>query len=173
MSATVADPAELLRFLLGERAGAVEVIRDTTRKPIEARLEISRTSADVIATAEDLARAGRRKLLFFANSRRECDDLAMVLRKAPSFEKAVFVHHSSLSAEHRQETERRFADESRAVCVATSTLELGIDIGDIDTTVLYGAAPSHESFLQLSATSSRSVDARGDPCTYREWGDRA
>src|SRR5207249_1395600 len=83
---------------------------------------------------------------------------AMVLRQPPSFEKAVSVHHSSLSADHRQETERRFADESRAVCVATSTLELGIDIGDIDTTVLYGAPPSHESFLQRIGRGNRRGD---------------
>lgn len=55
--------------------------------------------------------------------------------------KTEFVHYSNLNAQMRRETEDQFAAAAVAVCVATSTLELGIDIGSVDDVGLPGATP--------------------------------
>ena len=55
----------------------------------------------------------------------------------------------------RLEAERSFQVARKAVCVATSTLELGIDIGDIDHVVLYGHPGGWESFLQRVGRGNR------------------
>ena len=93
----------------------------------------------------------------FVNSRRAADRLGEVLGQS-AFREAVHVHHSSLSHELRARTEREFARNPRAICVATSTLELGIDIGDIDLVILFGAPSGWESFLQRIGRGNRRND---------------
>jgi ATP-dependent Lhr-like helicase len=163
MSATVADPKELIRFLLGD-SRPVNVIRDAARRPINAHIAIPRSAGDLRVLVEKLVGPRPAKLLLFANSRRDCDEVGSVLRESTSIGSSVFVHHSSLSAEVREDVERRFAAQRRAVCVATSTLELGIDIGDIDAVLLYGAPHSHESFLQRIGRGNRRGDRANVVC---------
>ena len=55
----------------------------------------------------------------------------------------VFVHHSAVSREERQLAEERFHHGDDACIVCTSTLELGIDVGDLDR-VLQAEAPDTE-----------------------------
>ncbi|MGI8501066.1 MAG: helicase-related protein [Hassallia sp.] len=95
------------------------------------------------------------KLLIFANSRRECEQLVAVLQQEERLRPFVFTHYSSLSSEVRVETEQKFLAAKTAICVATSTLELGIDIGDIDAVILWGVPGGVESFLQRIGRSNR------------------
>jgi len=95
------------------------------------------------------------KLLIFANSRRECERLAGILQQEQRLRSFVFAHYSSLSPEVRVETEQKFLAARTAICVATSTLELGIDIGDIDAVILWGVPGGVESFLQRIGRSNR------------------
>ena len=69
------------------------------------------------------------------------------------------VHHSSLSPETRSEAESAFSREGSACIVCTSSLELGIDIGDLDIVVQLGSPGSVSSFLQRMGRSGR----RGKP----------
>jgi ATP-dependent Lhr-like helicase len=163
MSATVANPAELVHFLFGD-SRSMNVIRDAARRSINAHIRILNDAGQLRAVVEKLAGARPAKLLLFANSRRECDAVASVLRESDSVGSSVLVHYSSLSAELREDVERRFSAERRAVCVATSTLELGIDIGDIDAVLLYGAPHSHESFLQRIGRGNRRGDEANVVC---------
>ncbi len=163
MSATIANPAELVHFLFGD-SRQMNVIRDAARRPINAHVTILRSPGDLRVLVEKLSGARPAKLLLFANSRRDCDAVASVLRESSSIGSSVFVHYSSLSAEMREDVERRFAAERRAICVATSTLELGIDIGDIDAVLLYGAPYSHESFLQRIGRGNRRGDQANVVC---------
>jgi ATP-dependent Lhr-like helicase len=104
------------------------------------------------------------KLLVFANSRRQCEELASALQSQPELRSSVFAHYSSLSPTVRVETERAFGECRTAVCIATSTLELGIDIGDIDAVILWGAPPGIESFLQRIGRSNRRSNKTNVVC---------
>ena len=112
-------------------------------------------------------REPRRKLLIFAQSRREVEELAGAIKAIPALEKLVVTHHSSLAPEVRQDVERWFGSEAKAICVSTSTLELGIDIGDIDAVVLYGPTYSMESLLQRIGRGNRLLNKTNAICIAR------
>lgn len=155
MSATVADAQALWEFF---RPGIVPlVVEDTSTRQIEPTIRIGWTHAKLAETLEKIRRArpGGVKVLIFADSRRECDEVSATLKESTGLGDAVLVHHSSLSRDERLLTEQRFLEMISAVCVATSTLELGIDIGNIDVVVLWGAPTGWESFLQRVGRANR------------------
>jgi ATP-dependent Lhr-like helicase len=67
----------------------------------------------------------------------------------------VSAHHGSLAKEEREETETQIKTSAKIVAFATSTLEIGIDIGDIDLVVLDGPAPSISALLQRIGRGNR------------------
>jgi ATP-dependent Lhr-like helicase len=67
----------------------------------------------------------------------------------------VFVHHSSVSLEERRQAEERFHHGTNACIVATSTLELGIDVGDLDLVFQANAPSTVSSFLQRLGRTGR------------------
>jgi ATP-dependent Lhr-like helicase len=95
------------------------------------------------------------KLLIFVNARKECERLASFLRQNKNLNTDIYVHYSSLSPNVRVETEQSFSKSKSALCIATSTLELGIDIGDIDAVLLWGVPGNVESFLQRIGRGNR------------------
>jgi Lhr-like helicase len=74
------------------------------------------------------------------------------------------LHYSNLNLRERQEVERQLQRQSQALCIATSTLELGIDIGDVDTVVLYELPESVTTFLQRLGRANRQAQ------TVSFWG---
>jgi ATP-dependent Lhr-like helicase len=94
-------------------------------------------------------------LLVFSNSRKECDRLASIITRDQKLQPCIFAHYSSLSPEIRVETEKKFSQLKTAVCISTSTLELGIDIGDIDAIILWGLPGGVDSFLQRIGRGNR------------------
>jgi len=102
---------------------------------------------------EWLEASRRQKILYFVNSRRRCDDVYLTLRGAPPYE--AFVHYSTLTKEQREYVERSFKSSTQAICVATGTLELGIDIGSIDEIVLVDPPMTVSSFLQRIGRGGR------------------
>ena len=155
MSATVADAQALWGFF---RPGIVPtVVKDSGSRAIERTIRIGWTPAklaEILGTIRQ-SRPDGVKVLVFANSRRECDELSAELKDLAGLRDAVFVHHSSLSRDERLLTEQRFLELVSAICIATSTLELGIDIGNIDVVVLWGAPTGWESFLQRVGRANR------------------
>ena len=101
-----------------------------------------------------------RKVLVFVPSRRQCDTLSTYLAGTLTRRRAVKVlaHHGSLSRARREEAERRFATTHDAVLVATTTLEVGVDIGNVDLVALLGAPPSTRSLLQRIGRGGRETD---------------
>ena len=97
----------------------------------------------------------------FADSRRECERLAGILQDDETLRHSVFAHYSSLSPEVRLDTERKYAVMRTAICVATSTLELGIDIGNIDAVLLWGVPSGVDSFLQRIGRANRRLSCAG------------
>jgi ATP-dependent Lhr-like helicase len=98
------------------------------------------------------------KRLVFSDSRAQAEEMATALRGRGV---TTFVSHSSLSAEERRRSEQAFADARDCVVVATSTLELGIDVGDLDRVIQLEAPRTVASFLQrLGRTGRRAGTVR-------------
>lgn len=95
-----------------------------------------------------------KKLLCFCNKRKTVEKVAAELASlwAPY---PVVAHHGSLSRHVREEAEQVMKEMPVAVCVSTSTLEIGIDIGDIDLVVLAEPPDSISAFLQRVGRGSR------------------
>ncbi len=91
-------------------------------------------------------------LLVFLDSRAGTEELGLMLK---SYGVNAFVTHSSLSQEERHRTEKAFAQESDCVIVATSVLELGIDVGDLDRVIQIDAPLTVASFLQRMGRTGR------------------
>ena len=97
-----------------------------------------------------------RSTLVFANSRRVVEKLTRLVNEAHG-EGSVWSHHGSLAREVRAEVEARLkAGELRGI-VATSSLELGIDIGTLDEVVLVQTPPSVTSAVQRIGRAGHCV----------------
>ncbi|HZS90139.1 MAG TPA: DEAD/DEAH box helicase [Chloroflexota bacterium] len=110
---------------------------------------------------------GWQKALVFCNSRAEVEAYAAAIRPRSPFGSAVFVHYSNIDAGRRREIEQEFAGVSTAVLFATSTLELGIDIGNVDVVILVGPPGNRQSFIQRIGRGNRRRDVTRVACFYR------
>jgi ATP-dependent Lhr-like helicase len=72
----------------------------------------------------------------------------------------TYVSHSSLSVDERRRAEQAFAEARDCVIVSTSTLELGIDVGDLDRVIQIGAPQTVASFLQRLGRTGRRPGGR-------------
>lgn len=97
------------------------------------------------------------KALFFANSRKEVEEGASYLKKIWPKDR-VLVHHSSLSKMERQTSEKCMQAWRWGICVATTTLEIGVDIGDIDVVGFISPPLSSSSFYQRAGRGCRKKD---------------
>ncbi|MEA3641936.1 MAG: DEAD/DEAH box helicase [Lamprobacter sp.] len=98
------------------------------------------------------------KRLVFCDSRARVEELAVELR---ALGVNTFVSHSCLSLEERRAAEMAFSQGQDCVIVATSTLELGIDVGDLDRVIQIDAQGTVASFLQrIGRTGRRAGTAR-------------
>ena len=99
-----------------------------------------------------------RTTLIFVNTRRMAERAARHLGERLGKE-AVAAHHGSLSREHRLDAEQRLKRGQLQVLIATASLELGIDIGDIDLVCQIGSPRSIAAFLQRVGRSGHAVGA--------------
>jgi len=107
---------------------------------------------DVVA---DMAR-GHRTTLVFVNTRRMAERAARHLAERLGADR-VAAHHGSLARETRLAAERRLKAGELTVLVATASLELGLDIGDVDLVVQLGSPRSIATFLQRAGRSGHAV----------------
>jgi ATP-dependent Lhr-like helicase len=96
-----------------------------------------------------------RSSLFFANSRRMVEKVTRFINDSEG--ERVYSHHGSLSKEIRSVVEKRFKEGELSAIIATSSLELGIDIGSVDEVVLIQAPFSIASTLQRIGRSGHGV----------------
>ena len=149
LSATVGNPGDLLAWLVRNRGGSI--VGSGAGSPTgDVLVDYVGSVDNAVSVLSRVYRAERR--LVFADSRARVEELALGLRRAGV---KTFVSHGSLSADERRQAESAFAAEPDCVIVATSTLELGIDVGDLDRVVQVGAPPSVASFLQRMGRSGR------------------
>jgi ATP-dependent Lhr-like helicase len=159
LSATVGNGQEILSWLIRTSTG--------TRKVIEPEI-VSRARVDVtVDFVGDLANAATvvsrlhrgEKRLVFVDSRARVEELAVELRDR-SVE--TYVSHGSLGREERHAAEQAFAQSRNCVIVATSTLELGIDVGDLDRVIQIDTPPNVASFLQRLGRTGRRAGQVGN-----------
>ncbi len=153
LSATVGRLPDIRDFLFG-RDEQAEFFQFPAQRTIDAQIRNISDDNSFLRLIRLLTQRPV-KLLIFANARKECERLAGFLRQDKQLKAEVFVHYSSLSPNVRVEAEQNFSKSNTAICIATSTLELGIDIGDIDAVLLWGVPSGVESFLQRIGRSNR------------------
>ncbi|MGZ8563320.1 MAG: DEAD/DEAH box helicase, partial [Candidatus Limnocylindria bacterium] len=106
----------------------------------------------------ELIRA-HRSTLIFVNSRRLAERLSARLNELAG-EELVRAHHGSVAGEQRLEIEEQLKQGTLPALVATSSLELGIDMGAIDLVVQIEAPPSVASGMQRIGRAGHSVGER-------------
>lgn len=157
LSATVGNPQELLTWLQGSSAGRRSA---TVVAPVPADnvgIPPGDVTLDHVGSLSNAAKVismlhlGEKRLVF-CESRREVEELANALRVR---DVTTFVSHSSLSIDERHRAEQAFAEARDCVIVSTSTLELGIDVGDLDRIIQINAPRSVASFLQRLGRTGR------------------
>ena len=99
-----------------------------------------------------------RTTLIFVNTRRLAERAARFLSERLS-EEQVAAHHGSLAREHRLEAEQRLKSGRLKALIATASLELGIDIGEVDLVCQLGSPRSIAAFLQRVGRSGHAVNA--------------
>lgn len=129
LSATVGNPEALARWLQGSGASAdpVVVAPPGARKPAVFRWHAASGSIGAAGLIRDLGHGEKR--LVFVESRSRAEELAKALQAAGV---QVWVHHSSVGRDAREQAELAFENAPAATLIATSSMELGIDVGDLD-----------------------------------------
>ncbi len=155
LSATVGNPEELLQWLAGHCVGERRVIQPEAAGVTygaDVQLDYVGTLQNAAIVISRLFRGEKR--LVFCDSRSRVEELGNELRRLGI---SVFLSHSSLSADERRISEQAFAEAQDCVIVATSTLELGIDVGDLDRVLQIDSPWSVASFLQRLGRTGRRL----------------
>lgn len=159
LSATVGNPGELLCWLQGSGTDRPRyVVAAEAAAPTETEVTLDHVgSVDNAASVISSLHRGEKRLVF-VDSRRRAEELGAALRTRGV---ETYLSHSSLSAAERGRSEMAFAEARDCVIVATSTLELGVDVGDLDRVIQLNAPRTVASFLQrLGRTGRRSGSSR-------------
>jgi ATP-dependent Lhr-like helicase len=177
LSATLGDIALAATFLCaGNSAGAEVVESHATRREVRIQVrgyvEPEQPEGPVELEQTDLAgdlyavTSGGTHIVF-ANRRADVELFVNLLKRRSESEHApdtFWAHHGSLAKDVREEAEEALRGSQPATVVATTTLELGIDVGSVDTIVQLGAPPSVASMRQRLGRSGRRP---GDPSVLR------
>jgi ATP-dependent Lhr-like helicase len=166
LSATVSNPADLLAWFApcGTRTMVGSASVSTDAEVIIDHVESLENAAIVISR---LHRGEKR--LVFCDSRSSAEELSSMLRARQT---RTFVSHASLSVAERRQAEAAFSEEKDCVIVATSTLELGIDVGDLDRVIQIDSPASVSSFLQRMGRTGRRPGGRRN-CLFLTTSDEA
>ena len=155
LSATVGDPGRLLTWLCGSSTGVRRVVAPDLgvgAAPIATELTLDHVgSVSNAAVVISKLHQGEKRLVF-CDSRARVEELATLLRGRGV---STFVSHSSLSVDERRRAEEAFAEAHDCVIVSTSTLELGIDVGDLDRVIQLDSPNTVASFLQRIGRTGR------------------
>lgn len=156
LTATVGNPDWLLDWLVcgGEAERQVVLVGAGAASELELSADWVASEANAAKVISSLHHGEKR--LVFADSRARVESLAAALRAEGT---TVFVSHSSLSRDDRHQAERAFSETRDCVIVATSTLELGIDVGDLDRVIQVGAPRTVASLLQRMGRTGRRAGA--------------
>jgi ATP-dependent Lhr-like helicase len=170
LSATVGNPDEVAQFVAGT-GRSIRIVQATLPKGYRYKVENPAPSdadydlASKLRTSPEAAARIRRILelvdshkatLIFVNSRQNAEMLGYKFTQLNRVD--IAVHHGSLSKEERAQIEDDFKAGRLKALVCTSTLELGIDIGNVDLVVQYLSPRQVSSLIQRVGRSGHSLD---------------
>ena len=170
LSATQKPIAEVARFLVGTHAvnggtAECEIVDIGYAKQRDLALELPPTPLGAVMSTDQWEQVyGRvaelvlmhKTTLVFVNTRRMAERASRHLGERLGKE-AVAAHHGSLAKEIRLDAEQRLKRGELKVLVATASLELGLDIGDVDLVCQLGSPRSIATFLQRAGRSGHAV----------------
>ena len=164
----IGEVANLLGGAAKDRSLAAEVaivdsghqrLRDlaieTPESPLEAVMS-NEVWSQVYGRLASLIRAHKTTLVF-VNTRRMSERVARELADRLGGD-AVATHHGSMAKERRLAAEQRLKRGELKAMIATASLELGIDIGDVDLVCQLGSPRSIATFLQRVGRSGHAID---------------
>ncbi|MEB3852132.1 MAG: DEAD/DEAH box helicase [Desulfurococcales archaeon] len=162
LSATIGDPQAAIEALSGSSGRPRVVVDAMDRRSLRLRVRYVEGGArrPWVESARLVLEEIEPPSLVFVNSRYTAEKLREALESLGVDD--VFVHHSSVSAELRQEAEERLRRGELRAIVCTKTLELGIDVGMVRRVVQYRAPGSVASLLQRVGRSGHSVGATSE-----------
>jgi ATP-dependent Lhr-like helicase len=178
LSATVGNPDQLLTWLQGAGAGsrpACVVAPDiATSTPVATpRVPPGEIELDYVGSLPNAAKiiaalhTGEKRLVF-CEARQTVEELGQLLRGHGI---TTFLSHASLSTDERRRSETAFAEARDCVIVSTSTLELGIDVGDLDRVIQIDSPATVASFLQRLGRTGRRADTARNCLFLTVWGE--
>ena len=164
LSATQKPLDEVGRFLVGAGRDCTLVDAGTFRA-LDLGVEIPPSALSTVCSHEQWEEiygriaelvSGHRTTLVFVNTRKMAERVSAQLSRRLG-EDAVTSHHGSLAKERRLDAEERLKAGRLRALVATASLELGIDVGDVDLVVQVGATRSIATFLQRVGRSGHAL----------------
>lgn len=168
LSATVADPPALVRWLSKTAGRADDVTLVVGESGAEPNIEIARIAARVpwsghmaLHTMPEVYAAIRSaaSAIVFVNTRAQAEMCFQALWRLNDDNLAIALHHGSLNVEQRRKVEAAMAAGKLRAVVATSSLDLGIDWGDVDLVVQVGAPKGAARLLQRIGRANHRLDA--------------
>src|SRR5262245_57344999 len=164
LSATQKPIEDVSRLLVGVDRSC-ELVDIGHRRDLDLAIEIPNAPLETVCSHETwdeiVKQVGaciqeRRTTIVFVNTRRLAERIAARLSKSLG-EEQVTSHHGSLSRERRLDAEIRLKAGSLRALVATSSLELGIDVGDVDQVIQIGSTSMIATLLQRVGRSGHQL----------------
>ncbi|MDR6304428.1 ATP-dependent Lhr-like helicase [Nitrobacter vulgaris] len=168
LSATVAEPESLARFLVpqleGKAVSADIVEAEGAAAPIVEMLDTSErlpwaghSARHALTEIYDLIRRNRTTLVF-VNTRSQAEMLFQDLWRINDDGLAIALHHGSLDVAQRRKVEQAMTDGRLRGVVCTSSLDLGVDWGDVDLVINIGAPKGASRLMQRIGRANHRLD---------------
>ncbi len=164
LSATQKPLDEVGAFLVGT-GRACELVDAGSFRALDLAVEVPPSALSTVCSHEQWAEIyarttelvlAHKSTLVFVNTRKLAERISAQLAERLGAE-AVAAHHGSLARERRLDAEQRLKAGSLRALVATASLELGIDIGDVDLVIQIGATRSIATLLQRVGRSGHAL----------------
>jgi ATP-dependent Lhr-like helicase len=168
LSATVAEPESLARFLVPQRDGQSEaadiVVAGGAAAPIVEMLDTKErlpwaghSARHALGEIYDLIKRNRTTLVF-VNTRSQAEMLFQDLWRMNDDGLAIALHHGSLDVAQRRKVENAMAEGKLRGVVCTSSLDLGVDWGDVDLVINIGAPKGASRLMQRIGRANHRID---------------
>jgi ATP-dependent Lhr-like helicase len=168
LSATVAEPDDLRRYLRPQPGGTAQladlVVADEGAAPAVSLLDTAErlpwaghSAHHAIGEIYDLIKRHKTSLIF-VNTRSQAESIFQELWRINDDNLAIALHHGSLDVAQRRKVEAAMADGRLRAVVCTSSLDLGVDWGDVDLVINIGAPKGASRLLQRIGRANHRMD---------------
>lgn len=177
LSATVGNITDAAKFVSGTNRKC-KIVRDRTIRKYDVDVSLidgglPSVADEALRCAADIARHS--PVLLFTNTRSEAEMITAILREKVNGQIPIDLHHGSLSREVREESESSLRSGLGGIVICTSSLELGIDIGNVELVIQYGSPRQVSRLVQrigrsrhAGGKSARGIVITSSPDDYME-----